>query len=215
MSYILGTAKVFALISLFFVIAGTASAQSIYQLPAGTRFQLRMTDEISSKFSSANDTFRRLLAAPVIVRDIVLIPAGTVVEGRVLNANHAEFGGRNGKMEIQLETLQFANNVFRPIYRRSVRAALDSGVREPSMPSEPGPFVLHKGPRYTAEGGRCHRGRVEKGCRASGERLLKLGRWRELAAILEKPGVKGRAHRAFSYIMKPDSALTHCSDHLQ
>jgi hypothetical protein len=116
MSYILGTAKVFALISLFFVIAGTASAQSIYQLPAGTRFQLRMTDEISSKFSSANDTFRTRLAAPVIVRDIVLIPAGTVVEGRVLNANHAEFGGRNGKMEIQLETLQFANNVFRPIY---------------------------------------------------------------------------------------------------
>jgi len=116
MSYILGTAKVFALSSLFFVIAGIASAQSIYQLPAGTRFQLRMTDEISSKFSSANDTFRTRLAAPVVVRDVVLIPAGTIVEGRVLNANHAAFGGRDGQIEIQMETLRFTDNIFRPIY---------------------------------------------------------------------------------------------------
>ena len=116
MSLKLGTAKVFASILLLFVIAGIASAQSIYRLPAGTRFQLRITDEISSKFSSANDTFRTRLAAPVVVRDIVLIPAGTIVEGRVLNAIHAEFGGKNGRMEIQLETLRFTDNVFRPIY---------------------------------------------------------------------------------------------------
>ncbi|HEY2865756.1 MAG TPA: hypothetical protein VGJ02_01575 [Pyrinomonadaceae bacterium] len=116
MSYKLGTAKVFALISLLFVIAESVAAQSIYHLPAGTRFQLRMTDEISSKFSSANDTFRTRLAAPVIVRDIVLIPAGTVVEGRVLNAMHAAFGGRNGRIEIQMEKLEFADDIFRPIY---------------------------------------------------------------------------------------------------
>lgn len=118
MSSILGTAKVFALTFLFFVIAETAAAQatSIYQLPAGTRFTLRMTDEISSKFSSTNDTFRTRLAAPVVVRDVVLIPAGTIVEGRVLNSQHAALGGRNGRIEIQMETLKFSDDTFRPIY---------------------------------------------------------------------------------------------------
>jgi len=118
MSLILGTAKVFASTFLLFAIAETVAAQtdSIYRLPVGTKFQLRMTDEISSKFSTANDTFRARLAAPIVVHDVVMVPAGTEVEGRVVSASHAAFGGRNGQIEVQMETLRLANNMFRPIY---------------------------------------------------------------------------------------------------
>jgi hypothetical protein len=124
MSYILGTAKVFAIFISLFVISGELAAQtdSIYRLPAGTRFRVRMDSEIGSKFSSPNDTFIARLAAPVIVRDVVMIPAGTIVEGRVLNASQARFGGRDGRIEIRMEKLQFSDDLFRPIYGVPLRS---------------------------------------------------------------------------------------------
>src|SRR5215475_3006216 len=98
MSLRFGTAKVFAFFILIFVIVIPLSAQtdSIYRLPAGTRMSLRMDGDIGSKFSSRDDTFLTRTAAPVVVRDVVMIPAGTVVEGRILNASKAAFGGKSG-----------------------------------------------------------------------------------------------------------------------
>jgi hypothetical protein len=118
MRIILGTAKVFALSILIFVIVSPLAAQtdSIYRLPAGTRFRVRMDSEISSKFSSPNDTFLARLATPVVVRDVVMIPAGTILEGRVLSSSRAAFGGRNGRIEFRMETLKFSDALTRSIY---------------------------------------------------------------------------------------------------
>src|ERR1051325_10657022 len=118
MRIILGTAKVFALLFLFFELVSPLAAQtdSIYRLPAGTRFHLRMDSEISSKFSSPNDTFIARLASPLVVRNVVMIPAGTVVEGRILSSSRATFGGKNGRIEFQMETLKFSNEMTRAIY---------------------------------------------------------------------------------------------------
>jgi hypothetical protein len=117
MRIVLGTAKVFASSILFFVIVSPLAAQtdSIYRLPAGTRFRVRMDSEISSKFSSPNDTFIARLATPLVVRDVVMIPAGTLVEGRVLSSSRAAFGGRNGRIEFRMETLKFSDALTRPI----------------------------------------------------------------------------------------------------
>jgi hypothetical protein len=118
MRIILGTAKVFASFILLLVIVSPLIAQtdSIYRLPAGTRFRVRMDSEISSKFSSPNDTFLARLATPVVVRDVVMIPAGTVVEGRVLSSSRAALGGRNGRIEFRMETLKFSDELTRSIY---------------------------------------------------------------------------------------------------
>ena len=118
MRIILGTAKVFASFISLFVIVGPLAAQtdSIYRLPAGTRFRLRMDGEISSKFSSPDDTFLARLASPVVVRDVIMIPAGTLVEGRILSSSRAEFGGRNGRIEFRIETLKFSDQMTRAIY---------------------------------------------------------------------------------------------------
>lgn len=117
MSFKFGTAKVFALLILLFVIAYPSPAQtdSIYRLPAGTRMRLRMEGEISSKFSSPNDTFIARIAVPVVIREITVLPVGTVVEGRIVNAFPAGIGGRNGRIELRMETLRFADDVSRQI----------------------------------------------------------------------------------------------------
>jgi hypothetical protein len=118
MSKLLGAAKVFAILILFFVIFDNASAQtpdSIYRLPAGTRIKLRMDGDIGSKFSSVNDTFLARVALPVVIRGVTVLPVGTVIEGRVIAASPAGFGSRNGRIDVRMETLRFSEIVDRSI----------------------------------------------------------------------------------------------------
>jgi hypothetical protein len=125
MSSKFGTAKVFALLILFFVIDHPLRAQapaelktqtdSIYRVPVGTRIRLRMEGVISSKFSTANDTFLARVAVPVVIRDVTVLPAGTVVEGRITEASPAGLGSRNGRMDFRMETLKFSDEVNRSI----------------------------------------------------------------------------------------------------
>jgi hypothetical protein len=129
MSLMFGTAKVFALISLFFVTSSTVYPQvvktdSIYLLPAGTRIRLRMDGEISSKFSSVNDTFLARVAMPVMIRDVNVLPAGTLFEGRITMASPAGLLSRNGRLDLQIETVKFSE-----ADRRSVEGVLVRPLR--------------------------------------------------------------------------------------
>src|SRR6476660_6843227 len=116
-----GTAKVFAFAILFFVISYPLKGQirsqpdSIYRLPAGTRIHLRMEGEIGSKFSSVDDTFLARVAKPVIIRDVTVLPVGTLVEGRILSASPAGLGSRDGRIDLRMETLMFSSEVKRSI----------------------------------------------------------------------------------------------------
>ena len=107
-----------AFILLFFanfisVIAQTDT--SIYQLPAGTIMSVRMDNEINSKISGVDDTFTMTLAAPVVRREVVVLPIGTVIEGRITKVGRAAYGGKNGNLEISFQTLQLTNAVRREI----------------------------------------------------------------------------------------------------
>ena len=121
MSSKFGTAKVFALLILFFVIShpsrgqSRAETDSIYRVPAGTHIRLRMEGQIGSKFSTVNDTFLARIAAPVVIRDVTVLPAGTLVEGRILAASPAGIGSRNGHIDFRMETLKFSDVVNRSI----------------------------------------------------------------------------------------------------
>jgi hypothetical protein len=117
MSFASKTAKVFAFLILIFGIDTSLTAQSgtSYRLPAGTRIRLRMEGEISSKFSSVNDTFLTRIALPVMVREIVAVPAGMIVEGRITKVSNAALGGRNGVIEVRMETLRLPNDATREI----------------------------------------------------------------------------------------------------
>lgn len=90
------------------------ATDSIYKLPAGTRLRLKMDVELSSKFASVNDTFTTAVAKPIVIRDAVVVPAGTVIQGRVRGVSAAGFGVEDGKLDIIFETLRFPN--MRPSY---------------------------------------------------------------------------------------------------
>ena len=102
---------------LLFALADYVMAQpdSIYRLPAGTRIKLKMDAEINSKVSSINDTFIARISEPVLNRESVVLPVGTIVEGRVVAVSPAAYRGRNGHLELRFETIRFGDEVERAI----------------------------------------------------------------------------------------------------
>ena len=107
--------KVFALIFLLFANSISTNAQSVYELIAGTKIRLRMDNEINSKVSSTGDTFTATISEPVKVRETVVLPIGTVIEGRVTGVKRAAFGGRNGSLTILFETMRLPGGERRAI----------------------------------------------------------------------------------------------------
>ena len=109
--------KIFALLFTIFVIGISAQAQtdSIYQLQAGTTFRLEMDNEINSKIARVNDTFTATVAAPLVKRETIILPIGTVIEGRVTKVRRASFGGKSGILEVSFQTIRLANGAKRDI----------------------------------------------------------------------------------------------------
>ena len=93
--------------TLIFANSGILTAQpdSVYRLPTGTRIHLKMDVELSSKVATVNDTFTAVVARPVMIRDTIAVPVGTVIEGRVRGVAAAEAGG-DGKLDVVFESLR-------------------------------------------------------------------------------------------------------------
>lgn len=118
MNFWLMKTKVFAFIfTLFanFILVNAQTDSSIYQLSAGTTLRVRMDNEINSKVASVNDTFTMTLAAPITAQQTILLPVGTVIEGRVTKVRRAAYGGKNGSLEVSFQTLRLVNGQKREI----------------------------------------------------------------------------------------------------
>lgn len=106
-----------------------AQPDSIYRLPAGTRITLKLDAEINSEISSVNDTFLATVAKPVKIREAVVLPMGTVFEGRVKAVKTAAGGSKGGSMDVVFETIKFPSEtrriegtMIKPLAERSSNA---------------------------------------------------------------------------------------------
>lgn len=103
----------FAALAVLIFVNSTWAQDSIYKLPAGTKIRLMMDAEINSSVSSVNDTFIAFVAKPVFNRDVVVIPADTIVEGRVTGVSRAAGGGRSGRLDLVFESIRWGNATTR------------------------------------------------------------------------------------------------------
>jgi len=134
MNFWLEKTKIFALILLFFASFSSVKSQdSIYQLQSGTKIRLRMETEINSNVSSVNDTFITRIAEPVVVRETIVLPAGTIIEGRVTKVERSSTGGQSGKMEVVFETLLFADGIKRSIEGDLVNQLKAESIRKSNI----------------------------------------------------------------------------------
>jgi hypothetical protein len=111
------TTKIFAFFSLLFAsfISANAQTDSIYEIQAGTKIRVRMDNEINSEVSGVNDTFTTTIAEPVKVRETVVLPIGTIIEGRITEVKRASAGGKGGSLTVLFETMRLAGGDKRDI----------------------------------------------------------------------------------------------------
>ncbi len=109
--------KIFAFFSLLFASLISINAQStssIYELQSGTKMLVQMDSEINSKVFRVNDTFTTKVVAPVVVRETVVVPLGTIIEGRITKIQAAS-AGKSGCLTVVFEMLRLANGDKRAI----------------------------------------------------------------------------------------------------
>ncbi len=87
--------------------------ESIYRLPVGTRITVKLDAEINSKVSSVNDTFLATVSKPVMVQETVMLPIGTMIEGRVSDVERTAAGGQDGNLDVIFETLKISKEFRR------------------------------------------------------------------------------------------------------
>jgi len=88
---------------------------SAYTLPPGTVIRVRMDNGINSRSANANDTFTTTVSVPVFVRSVEVVPAGTVIEGRVVRVEPAKRRGTAGFITVAFETLRLPGGTVRKI----------------------------------------------------------------------------------------------------
>ena len=123
--------KVFAVLSLIFASYSAAGAQndSAYILKAGTRIQLEIVDSIGSSFSTVNDTFRATVVTPTKNKGIVVLPIGTIFEGRISRVTGKGSAGRNGELEAVFEAIRFRTGEYRKIDARFAKPLTEKSCR--------------------------------------------------------------------------------------
>jgi hypothetical protein len=117
-----GLGRMFLPIALLFADPAVIAAQddSIYRLPAGTRITVRMDVEINSRVASVGDTFTATVARSVVNRNVVVLPIGTAIEGRVAGVSHAGGAGSAGRLDLVFDKLRLSSESVRNIDGRLV-----------------------------------------------------------------------------------------------
>ncbi|HXG92220.1 MAG TPA: hypothetical protein VNN73_07590 [Blastocatellia bacterium] len=76
-----------------------------YRLDQNQYFRLRMNQTISSGKSRMGDRFKATVITPVYADGVEVVPAGSIVEGRVTSAIPARSRGREGQLAVAFDTL--------------------------------------------------------------------------------------------------------------
>lgn len=97
-------------------------------IPKGTKIQIELTKELSSKRAKVGDAVPLKVIENIIINDTIVIPAGAEVEGVVTKARKAGGLGRGGKLEFSITGVKTVNNVSIPLnFTKGEHGAGDAG----------------------------------------------------------------------------------------
>ena len=75
-------------------------------VPPGTLVQLRFSETVSSRANAVGDAFRTTVEEDVVVDDAIVIPAGSVVIGRVTEAHQPRKVGGRARLSLEFTALE-------------------------------------------------------------------------------------------------------------
>lgn len=88
-------------------------------IPAGTRIEVRVNQDLGSKISRTGDTFSATVAHPVVVNGQVVIPSGSSAEGLVVAAKPLGRFAGNAELALRLERVRAGGHSF-PVMTSSI-----------------------------------------------------------------------------------------------
>ncbi len=86
-----------------------------YTLPENQVFTLRMNDSLTSKTARIGDRFQTTVMIPAYASGVEVVPAGSVVEGRVTAVSPARSRGRAGSIGVAFDNLILPDGTRRKI----------------------------------------------------------------------------------------------------
>jgi len=86
-----------------------------YTLPSNQYFRLRMNQTLNSERTRVGDRFQATVVTPVYASGVEVVPAGSIVEGRVTSASPARTRGREGQLGLQFDSVITPDGTKHPI----------------------------------------------------------------------------------------------------
>ncbi|HVR30201.1 MAG TPA: hypothetical protein VMS86_11795 [Thermoanaerobaculia bacterium] len=84
-------------------------------VPPGTVVQLRFSETVSSRSSATGAAFRTTVDEDVVIEDAIVIPAGSVVIGRVTEAHQPQGVGGRARLSLEFTALELPSGESAPI----------------------------------------------------------------------------------------------------
>lgn len=91
------------------------TSPAYYTVPTGQTIRVRMNEHLSSETSRIGDRFTATTVIPIYSRGIEVIPAGSIITGRVTDVRRAERKGKAGWLGVSFVSLQLPNGTTRAI----------------------------------------------------------------------------------------------------
>jgi hypothetical protein len=98
---------------------------SLKTLPSGTACKILLLDNVSASKSTAGDVIHARLLEPVLLNSSVVLPAGTLFEGRVARKTPPKWGSRAGSLSLTFTGLTLPGGNLVPIAASLKGAELD------------------------------------------------------------------------------------------
>ena len=98
-------------------------------IPKETIINVELTEELSSKKNRVGDAVKLKTLDNVIINDVIVIPAGSLVSGEVTKCTGSGLFGRAGKLEFTINSVKAVNGVEIPLqYTELKEAGSDDGA---------------------------------------------------------------------------------------
>ena len=98
-------------------------------IPKGTIIDVELLEELSSKKNHVDDDVKLKTLDNIIINDVIVVPAGALVAGKVNKCTSSGLFGRAGKLEFTINSVRSINGVDIPLqYTDFKEAGSDDGA---------------------------------------------------------------------------------------
>ena len=98
-------------------------------VPGGTVLNLELAEALSSKTNRLGDVVKLKMLDNLLINDVVVVPAGALVYGKITELTGSGLFGRAGKLAFSVDSVKAVNGVEIPLkYMGKIEAGSDGGA---------------------------------------------------------------------------------------